>query len=239
MLILFDVDATLISTSRTGIHAMAEAGRSLFGDSFSADGVEYAGRLDPLIIADLLMMHGRDADERAMEAFRGAYRAALERNLLRPGIARALPGVLALLDRLADAPGVTLGLLTGNYPETGAMKLRASGVDPDRFAVRVWGCDSAHTPPSREHLPPVGFARYRELRGVEIDPRLVTIVGDTPHDVRCARVNGCRSLGVATGQFSAGALRDAGADHAVEDLSPTEDVASWLMSPARSRPSSV
>ena len=54
MLILFDVDATLITTSRTGIQAMGLAGRAAFGDSFDEHRVEYAGRLDPLIIADLL-----------------------------------------------------------------------------------------------------------------------------------------------------------------------------------------
>lgn len=231
MLILFDVDATLITTSRTGILAMGEAGRSLFGDSFREDGVEYAGRLDPLIIADLLAAHGREADDRSMEAFRAAYRTALERHLLRPGVGRVLPGVPELLDRLAASRDVTLGLLTGNYPDTGAMKLRACGLDPDRFPVRVWGSDAASKPPAREHLPPVGIERYRALHGVDIDPGRVTIIGDTPHDVRCARVNGCRSLGVATGQFGVDALRDAGADHVVEDLSPTEEVASWLTSP--------
>ena len=37
---------------------MELAGRDLFGSHFSIDGVEFAGRLDPLIIADLLTAEG-------------------------------------------------------------------------------------------------------------------------------------------------------------------------------------
>jgi phosphoglycolate phosphatase-like HAD superfamily hydrolase len=121
-----------------------------------------------------------------------------------------------------------LGLLTGNYPETGAIKLRASGIDPDAFPIQVWGCDSPHSPPARDHLPPVGMRRYRERYARELDPADVTIIGDTPHDIACARAHGCRSVGVATGQFSVEQLLAAGADIAWPTLSNTNEVTAWL-----------
>ncbi len=236
MLILFDVDATLITTSRTGIAAMGDAGRSLFGPQFDENRVQYAGRLDPLIIADLLAVHGQDASTAAIEAFRRAYRDHLERLLSsRPGVARPCPGVRTLLERLraarADTAGIApaLGLLTGNFPETGSIKLRAAGLDPGLFQVQVWGCDSPHSPPARDHLPPVAMERYRRCIGGALSPRQVVIVGDTPHDVACARAHGCRSLGVATGSYSVAQLRDAGADLTLTDLSATEDVVQWLI----------
>lgn len=142
---------------------------------------------------------------------------------------RALPGVTALLDDLAGRPEVTLGILTGNFEETGSMKLRACGIEPSRFAVHVWGDDSPHRPPSRDHLPGVGLERYRARFGREIDPRLVTVIGDTPHDVACARAHGCRALGVATGRHSTQELWDAGADLAVPDLAATQAVTDWLL----------
>jgi phosphoglycolate phosphatase-like HAD superfamily hydrolase len=228
VLILFDIDATLITTSRTGIAAMGEAGRELFGPSFDESRTEYAGRLDPLIIADLLRVHTRDSSDRAITEFRAAYRRHLTRLLSTPGLAKPCPGVLELLDALESAATRTLGLLTGNFPETGAIKLRASGIDPNRFPIQVWGCDSPHVPPARTHLPEVGMRRYRETFRLPIEPADVTIVGDTPHDIAAARAHHCRSLGVATGHFTIDALRDAGADLAVRDLRDTAGILQWL-----------
>jgi phosphoglycolate phosphatase len=133
-----------------------------------------------------------------------------------------------LLQDLEGRAGVVLGLLTGNFPETGAIKLRACGIDPDRFSLQVWGDQSPHVPPCRTHLPAVGMSRYRETHG-EIECGRVTVIGDTPHDVACALANGCRSLGVATGSFSSEELRRAGADHVVSDLSATQEIAAWLL----------
>lgn len=229
MLILFDVDATLITTSRTGIAAMGAAGRALFGDTFDEMRVEYAGRLDPLIIGDLLRAHGREVTPAMVDAFRAGYREHLARLLESPGLARPCPGVLELLAALELAGTHALGLLTGNYPETGAIKLRASGVDPDRFAIQVWASDCEVSPPAREHLPPVGMKRYAARYGRAVNPKDVVIVGDTPHDVSCARAHGCRSLAVATGMFKVDDLRRAGADRVLEDLSNTTEVLAWLM----------
>ncbi len=229
MLILFDIDATLITTSRTGIWAMGEAGRALFGADFDENVVEYAGRLDPLIIGELLVHHGQDATPDAIARFRAAYKHHLETRIHEPGVAQMCPGVGELLTALEHDGSATLGLLTGNYPETGAVKLRASGVDPDRFAIAAWGCDSPHHPPARQHLPPVAMRRYRERFSRDIAADRVTIIGDTPHDIACAHAHGCRALGVATGHFSVEQLFDSGADHAVGTLSNTGEVMAWLM----------
>ncbi len=228
MLILFDIDATLIRTGGLGIKAMGIAGRAMFGPGFDERRVDYAGRLDPLIITDLMRAHGVPNDAMTMTAFRAAYRAHLEA-LLRDGTGRTCPGVPELLARLRRNAGVTLGLLTGNFPETGRIKLKACGIDADDFAVSAWGDESPHLPPARDHLPPVAMRRHAERTGTPVDPRRVVVIGDTPADVGCARAHGCRSLGVGTGHFAPQLLRDAGADLAVEDLSDTDSIERWLL----------
>jgi phosphoglycolate phosphatase-like HAD superfamily hydrolase len=140
-----------------------------------------------------------------------------------------LPGVGGLLTRLRDEQGVRLGLLTGNYEESGVLKLRASGIDPELFEVRVWGDDSPIRPPCRDHLPPVGIRRFEQRAGFSIHPSSVTIIGDTPHDVRCALSNGCNVLAVATGRYGPETLHEAGAEHVMDDLSNTERVAEVLL----------
>ncbi|XOV76874.1 MAG: HAD family hydrolase [Phycisphaerales bacterium] len=225
MLILFDVDATLITTSRTGIQAMGLAGRAAFGDTFDEHRVEYAGRLDPLIIADLLSAHAQPVSPETVEAFRAGYRDHLSRLVVEPGMARPCPGIVELLDAIETDGGFTLGLLTGNYPDTGAIKLRAAGIDPDRFPITVWGCDSPHDPPARA---PPGRRVHPLPRAVrrEVSPEQVLIVGDTPHDVSCARAHGCRVLAVGTGSFGTEHMPDA--DGFFDDLSRTEEVLDWI-----------
>lgn len=233
-LILFDIDATLLLTRRAGVEAIASVGRDLFGPGFSLDGISFAGSLDPVILGELIRRHHRGGPmEAALGEYRARYAEALEREIAKdPSRVYALPGVHEVLRALraeADRRGLTLGLLTGNFPETGAMKVAAAGIDPSIFEVCVWGCDSPIAPPLREHLPPVAFERYRALRATALPPERVTIIGDTPHDVRCALVNGCRALGVGTGQFTAADLLAHGAHHAVESMADADAVVRWLL----------
>lgn len=225
MLILFDVDGTLLLSSNQGAKAMQEAGKRIVGEHFTLAGVAFAGRLDPLIWADGMRQSGEDTDPAIHTAFRAAYGEALGRRLEPKGVAYALPGVGALVEALEQRPHTTLGLLTGNYPETGALKLRAAGVDPERFAVPVWGTDG----PDRRSLLPVGLARYEALHGHALGRERVIVVGDTPHDIDCAHANGCVALAVATGPSYARADLEAHApDLLLDDLTDTAGILRWL-----------
>ncbi len=228
MLILFDIDLTLLSSFGCGMQAMEDAGREMFGPDFSGEGVQYAGRLDPLIIDDLLAMNGAQPGASQRDAYAATYAYHLERSLAERGGIDALPGAQELVGALLQREGATIGLLTGNFEKTGSMKLRAAGIQPEDFSVQVWGSDSPHEPPSRDHLPPVACRRYAELHGAEIAPEHVVIIGDTPWDVQCARVNGCLALGVATGHYDAEQLAKAGANRVVADLSDTQELLRWM-----------
>jgi phosphoglycolate phosphatase-like HAD superfamily hydrolase len=227
MLILFDIDMTLITTEGAGMAALGEAGRELFGNDFDETRTDYGGRLDPVIIADLLRNNDLDPTPDHRAAMRVGYRKHLATQLSqrRP---RALPGAQALVGALRGHTDTTLGLLTGNFEETGRLKLRACGVDCDPFVLNVWGDESPHEQPAREHLPAVALMRMRALRPAGFDAADAVIIGDTIHDVSCALANGCRVLGVATGHATADELSRAGAHRVVPDLSDTEDIIQWL-----------
>lgn len=224
MLVLFDIDGTMLLTERAGVASMLAAGRELFGERFTFDGVEVSGRLDSLIFRDLCRVNGVAETPENHDRFRARYGERLAERLGRDPTARALPGVAALLGELRGRGHSTLGLLTGNYPETGRLKISAAGLDPDQFAVAAWGIDGA----TRRDLPPVAMRRHRELLGREIESHRVLIIGDTPHDVDCAKHNGCRVIGVATGAFNVDALAAAGADRAVPTLADTADLVEWI-----------
>lgn len=235
-LILFDIDATLLKTHGAGVAAMVDAGREVFGPAFHADGLEFAGRLDPLIFTDLFRINNVSPSADSAALLRATYLRCIRPRLAAAVNAAPCPGVLDLLGALRQADSHALGILTGNFRESGTLKLQACALDPLWFPISVWGDDSPHVPPCRDHLPEVAIARYRIAHGHAIDPSLVTVIGDTPHDIRCARACGCRSIGVATGAFSVQSLRDAGATGAVECLSDTRHILSLLQPPGLQRP---
>lgn len=235
VLLFFDIDATLLVTDGVGMRCLVEAGREIFGPGFHADGVGYAGRLDPLIIDDMLAVSGVPATPEARDAIRRAYAARMARAFEKPGAARALPGVTDLLSAVRRREGVTPAILTGNFEETGSLKLRGVGIDPASFPIRVWGDESTSTPPTRDDLPRVGLRRFRDALGRDADADSTWIIGDTPHDARAAVVNGLRCLGVATGRYSRDQLLQAGAEAALDSLQDTKEVLACLTRPAPPR----
>jgi phosphoglycolate phosphatase-like HAD superfamily hydrolase len=143
-----------------------------------------------------------------------------------------MPGVndvLAGLRPHVHASQCTLGLLTGNFAETGRLKLLACGIDPDQFTLNVWGDESPSSPPTRNDLPGVGLRRYHQRHGRALPGDRAVIIGDTPHDVACAKAHGCRSLAVATGKFTTAELAASGADLALDTLQDTQRVLRWLV----------
>ncbi len=231
MLLLFDIDGTLLLTRGAGLAAMEKAGRDLFGADFRIDGVSFAGRLDPLIFQDLAARNGVEASEHFEGRFFEAYRKELAELLGNGMTSEALPGVVRLIEALRRTENVTLGLLTGNYATTGRLKIRHAGLDPDLFEICVWGTDGQ----CRSALPPVAMNRYEELKGRKISPEDVVIIGDTPHDVSCALDNGCRVLAVATGRYDESSLREAGADIVLSNLAECETVVHWIFSRGEQR----
>lgn len=231
-LLLFDIDATLITTAGLGVKAMLQTGRELFGDHFTADGLEFGGGLDPVLIRRMFHASSVEPTPERLAEFRRRYPGHLSSLLETAPVRKALPGVTTLLDSLRSYDAAVLGLLTGNFEPTGLMKLEACGIPTSPFVIRVWGDDSPHDPPDRAHLPIVAMDRYRDRHAKAIDPADVIIIGDTPHDIRAARACGCRSIGVATGRHGVEELRACGAERAVPDLSATQDLLAWIFQPS-------
>ncbi len=226
MLVLFDIDGTLLQSQHAGMHAMVDAFEELhIGKTFSFDGIDIAGRLDTLIWHDMVRRHEVSDDAESHEVFRETYRRHLAKRLQENNTVKAFHGVVELVDRLVQEPNVELGLLTGNYPATGRLKVEFAGLSHDHFTVNAFAGEGA----TRRDLPPIALRRYREKHGRDIERERVVIIGDTPHDVDCAHHNGCLCLAVATGQFTAAQLRECKADHVVESLSPVEPIVRWLL----------
>lgn len=213
-LVLFDIDGTLLRAQGVGAIAMERAGRRVLGPSFTLEGIDFGGALDPWIFRQAAQRLGHEDPSPLHPTFRDEYLVELARALdageRRPVL---LPGVLAALAAFRDDPTATLGLVTGNYARAVPLKLRAAGIDPEQFVVGAFGDDA----PTRPELVRLAMEQWR-ARGADPDPRRVVVIGDTPRDVDCAKKNGCRSVAVATGWHSIEQLEAGGADLVLRDL---------------------
>lgn len=230
VLILFDIDGTLVITAGAGLEALCEAGRELYGSHFAPKDVSPGGRVDPDIVSELLRVNDVTPTRTAIETMRERYLLHLDRLLADGRPLTVLPGVRALIANLARRDGVDLGLLSGNFRQSAHLKLQHCGIDLEPFRVDAYGCDCDWDRPERRQLPPVAMNRHREATGRKLSGRKVVVVGDTPNDIDCARHHGLRSLAVATGWCSSAELAEAGADAVLGDLERTEEVIDLLLS---------
>jgi phosphoglycolate phosphatase len=230
MLILFDIDMTLLSSNHIGIDCLRDAGRSLFDPAFTTEGIKFGGCLDPVIIAEMLRLNHIEPTSTNINSMRTTYHQLLSTRSQTESVATALPGAHDLVNAAAaHHSNPTLGLLTGNFEETGTIKVASAGFDTSLFTINAWGDCSPHPEPIRAHLPPVAIDRYKAVKGIPLDPQSVIIIGDTEHDVSCALSTGCRSLAVATGHDTRSTLESAGAHRVVDNLTQTGEIIEWIM----------
>jgi len=220
-LVLFDIDGTLVLTGGAGLRAMTRACEEIVGHADALDGIPVAGRTDWIILHDTLSRLGRDLDRDLFDRLRDRYVEYLRHEILQPGkgFNGALPGVPELLESLHGRDDVHLALLTGNF-EAGA-RIKLERFDLWRyFRCGAYGDDA----PDRNALVPVAVERAAACGIPTMLPADIIVVGDTPHDVACARAAGATPIGVATGGYTADELRACGADVVFDTLRDTKCV---------------
>lgn len=217
-LVLFDIDGTLVLTGAAGLRAMNKACEAMLGRPDALAGIPVAGRTDRIILSDACRRAGRTLDAALLADLRKRYVEYLRGEIELPGQGRKgiMPGIRPLLDRLESRDDVFLGLLTGNF-EPGA-RIKLEHFDLWRyFRCGAYGDDAE----DRNLLVPFAIERARACGLPDLAPADILVVGDTPHDVACARASGAVPVAVATGTFTAGDLRAAGAGIVFDDLSDT------------------
>lgn len=221
-LVLFDIDGTLLRSGGAGRWSMERALIDTFGTSGDPE-YHYDGRTDKQIVRDLMLGAGipEVSIEEKMDELLDRYIAGLHEALkLDQHKVTVFPGVLRLLARVEREDRMLMGLLTGNIEAGAKIKLRAAGIDHERFRVNAFGSDDAHRPA----LPSVARQRAKELLGVELEGNKLVVIGDTPSDIECARSIGARSIGVATGRFSTDELIKYNPYALYEDLTETDEI---------------
>jgi phosphoglycolate phosphatase-like HAD superfamily hydrolase len=211
LLVLWDIDGTLVNSAGHGRFAFEDAFRAVAGRD--PEWVDYAGRTDHQIA--LSMLEGSAEHLPAVLEQLATRLAARKEAIAAEG--HVYPGVPETLAALHDMDGVINSLLTGNIEANAAVKVGAFGLDRWLdFEAGAYGSDPHER---RSDLVAVArertAARYGETTGA-------VLVGDTPLDVLAAREAGARAVAVATGFAKLDALRESEPDALLRDLSDTE-----------------
>jgi phosphoglycolate phosphatase len=220
-LLLFDIDGTLLASGGAGVRALTEATQEYF-NNHDLGGIEVAGRTDTSIARQLFARHAREFTPAAVTAFTDLYLAHLAR-LLPVTDGRLLPGIMPLLEALKTRDDCVLALLTGNLIRGAELKLTHYGIW-HYFEFGAYA-DDHH---DRNALGPVARARACDKHGHEFPVERIYVLGDTPHDIACARAIGARAIAIATGGYTRDQLAAHAPDYLFDDLSDLSAVLAVL-----------
>jgi phosphoglycolate phosphatase len=225
-LLLFDIDGTLLLSGRAGLRAMTRAFDTTFGITNAFEGQHFAGRTDSYLVSRALQAAGLPDTPEQHQRFKANYIPLLAEEIEHPGTGHKglMPGARELLEALDLFPDAHMALLTGNYREAAEIKLQHFEI----WHFFEWGAFSDDAA-DRNALVPIACSRAETY---DIPPEAierVIVIGDTPHDIECARAAGAKSIAVATGGYTVEQLREFGADAVLKDLADTEAVLAVLV----------
>ena len=219
LLVLWDVDGTLLNAAGLGTRLYEMVFRVLFGRELPAVAPK-AGRTDRAIIADTLALAGIPEPRTQVDRFLAALAsqvAAVDGTM--NAWVHPLDGVSAAIAALAMASAphrqIHQSVLTGNMRPLAVLKLGAAGLG-QHLDLDAGAYGDAHE--VRAELVSLARLAARRLYGAGFAGSSTILIGDTPLDVEAALASGARVVGVATGGYSTPELARAGAHAVLPDL---------------------
>lgn len=222
ILLLWDIDRTLIYVGDVDRTAYREAFEEVVGRPARRFPARGTGVTMPRAIRGLLLDNAVPEDDLEQLLSRmlkvvPERLAAHEDDVRRDG--SLMPGARAAVTAVAAADGFVPAVVTGNLEPNARLKLRAFGLD--RYIdldAGAYASDDEHRPA----LVAIAQRRAEERYGARFTRTNTVIVGDSLEDVRTGVEGGARVVGVAAGRTSTAALREAGADAVLPDLTDVE-----------------
>jgi phosphoglycolate phosphatase len=222
LLVLWDVDYTLVSADGLGTRLYEVVFREMFGRELTVVAPK-AGRTDRAIVGDTLALAGvsRTHVDGLLIAL---ARAAADGSV--PGQVRPMAGAAAAVAALASfgglaspggsaSAGIRQSVLTGNVRPLAALKLRRAGLG-DHLDLDAGAYGDAHE--VRAELVAVARRAASLVYRADFSGSSTVLVGDTPLDVEAALATGARAVAVATGSYAVADLAAAGAHVVLPDL---------------------
>jgi len=223
ILAFFDIDNTLIHSSRGHVDALLRSIAEVYGLEVSIEVINHHGMTDQEIITRILEAFGIDRAaiksglKNCMENMARKYAEIVKSEKI-----VVMEGVFDLIRKL-DQNGIILGLVTGNLEKIARYKLRKIGID---HFFKIGGFGSDHI--NRGDLVKIAIQRAEDRFHCGSKQRVFHF-GDAPQDMQAARTAGVVPVGVATGIFTSEQLAAAGAETVLPDLKDTDEILQMMI----------
>lgn len=219
VLVLWDIDHTLIETRGVGRASFAAAFEQVTGHPLERM-PHITGRTEPDIYAATVALHGIE-EPPPFPVFAEALAAAyIERQEQLHEQGRAMPGAEHALAHLDALLGIRQAVLTGNTRKVSRIKLETFGFHKYLdLEVGAYGDDDGHRPA----LVPIAQARAASRDGAEFNQHNTVLIGDSLGDIETAHQGGARVIAVAAGGTPAAELTTA--DAVLDDLTDAPEIA--------------
>ncbi len=212
VLVLFDIDGTLLEVRGAGRRAFSRAIDHCFGWKNELKNIRFAGATDLDLFHKIAAEHGHEPTPDDERKFCNQLAYELKIAIGEDGISRTVyPGVPELLEKLSGDPRCLLGLVTGNVESCAWIKLQNVNLH-EHFVLGAFGHEHA----DRIEIARLALRRAEDRAGRRFEK--LFLIGDTPNDIRAARAIGATAIAVATGAFRRDDLLAAGADAVLDDL---------------------
>lgn len=213
-LLLFDIDGTLLMSGGAGKRAMSKAFVILYGHDSVMESISMSGRTDDLILKEAYEKSSVPFTKDELRRYKKIYFEILKKEILKPHTdKRLMPGIHRLLPLLNERNNISLGLLTGNWQQSGYIKIGHFGLQ-DYFPFGAFSDDS----PIRHKLIPIAIKRFKEYSKMTITPDNIFVIGDTPADIQCTKPYGVKSIAVGAAHHSIDELKQHDPDYIFKDL---------------------
>ncbi len=198
--------------------------REMTVNDFDLSNFRTAGMTDYQISKRTLELVGVEPSDANVERFLRRYEDLLPASLPRKQ-GRVLDNVREILDHLrAERPDVRSYLLTGNTRRGAHAKLTYYGIDH-------FFSDGAFAEDTGDRSTIAARALELARRAGPVGDDTIFVIGDTPHDIECAKPIGAKTIAIATGGYSVDELRPHNPWRLFETLPPPADFVRLLEVP--------
>lgn len=212
MVVLFDIDKTLLIGSHCHFYSFKQAFKDLYGENITLDIPNLQGMTDKQIIYQVAKKNSIKINnfQTIIDRIVEHYKENAKREKIKP-----LRGTREVLNILDDMK-IPKGIVTGNIKDIAWIKLKRAKFS-DYFGFGAFGDEGCQ----RSTLLRLALKRAEKIHN-KINPKESIIVGDTPRDIQAGKKVGTITVGVATGDFTIEELKKAGADHVLKSLEEKE-----------------
>ena len=222
ILVLFDIDGTLLDMHGAGRKAFIKALKATFDWDDDLEYIQFAGTTDMAVLYRVLEEHRLPYLEQDAQRFFERLPEELRITAAEQD-ARLYPGTRELLEYLSEHPRAVVGLVTGNVESCARIKLESANIHA-HFTLGAFGHEHA----DRNEIARLAVARAARQLAPGQSFAASYLIGDTPSDIAAARIIGATSIAVATGTYTADMLRETGADLVLADLTDLSLISSFL-----------